>query len=104
MHDISSAFTRWTVTTLARLHGTQNDHPTSGHSHCHGRLPVPAYDRDRVTAGVVHFGVGGFHRTHQAMYLDRLVNNGVALDWGRGGTSSARPIKHWLAPPRDELG
>ena len=36
----------------------------------------------QVTAGIVHFGVGGFHRAHQAMYLDRLMNEGKALDWG----------------------
>jgi mannitol 2-dehydrogenase len=46
------------------------------------RLPVPAYDRDLVTPGCVHFGVGGFHRAHQAMYHDRLMNEGQALDWG----------------------
>jgi mannitol 2-dehydrogenase len=46
------------------------------------RLPVPAYDRRLVTPGVVHLGVGGFHRAHQAMYLDRLMNQGLALDWG----------------------
>jgi mannitol 2-dehydrogenase len=45
-------------------------------------LPVPAYDRRLVTSGVVHFGVGGFHRAHQAMYHDRLMNAGGALDWG----------------------
>ncbi len=47
-----------------------------------GRLPVPAYDRRLVIPGVVHFGVGGFHRAHQAMYHDRLMNAGGALDWG----------------------
>ena len=45
-------------------------------------IPTPEYDRTRVTAGVVHFGVGGFHRAHQAMYHDRLMNAGEALDWG----------------------
>ena len=45
----------------------------------------PAYDRSRVTAGIVHFGVGGFHRAHQAMYLDALMNQGKALDWGLCG-------------------
>jgi len=45
-------------------------------------LPVPAYDRDLVTPGVVHVGLGGFHRAHQAMYHDRLMNKGMALDWG----------------------
>jgi len=45
-------------------------------------VPVPTYDRSKVTTGVVHFGVGGFHRAHQAMYLDRLMNQGKAMDWG----------------------
>ena len=47
-----------------------------------GQLPAPAYDRGLVTPGVVHFGVGGFHRAHQAMYHDRLMNEGMALEWG----------------------
>jgi mannitol 2-dehydrogenase len=47
-----------------------------------GQLPVPSYDRGLVTPGVVHVGVGGFHRAHQAMYHDRLMNQGAALDWG----------------------
>ena len=45
-------------------------------------VAVPSYDRTAVTPGIVHFGVGGFHRAHQAMYLDRLMNDGRALDWG----------------------
>ncbi|TDD58277.1 mannitol dehydrogenase family protein [Kribbella antibiotica] len=45
-------------------------------------IAVPAYDRTAVSPGIVHFGVGGFHRAHQAMYLDSLMNDGKALDWG----------------------
>lgn len=45
-------------------------------------VPVPSYDRSTVSTGIVHFGVGGFHRAHQAMYLDRLMEQGQALDWG----------------------
>ncbi|GMA25390.1 hypothetical protein GCM10025864_31490 [Luteimicrobium album] len=45
-------------------------------------VPTPAYDRTAVSTGIVHFGVGGFHRAHQAMYLDRLMGEGKALDWG----------------------
>ncbi|WP_344978535.1 mannitol dehydrogenase family protein [Streptosporangium fragile] len=44
-------------------------------------VAVPSYDRSRLTVGIVHFGVGGFHRAHQAMYLDRLMNDGRAHDW-----------------------
>lgn len=46
-----------------------------------GALKKPSYDRAALKAGIVHFGVGGFHRAHQAMYLDRLMNDGEALDW-----------------------
>ncbi|RJS93467.1 mannitol dehydrogenase family protein [Salinisphaera sp. Q1T1-3] len=46
------------------------------------RVATPDYDRSQVTTGIVHFGVGGFHRAHQAMYLDALMNDGKALDWG----------------------
>lgn len=44
-------------------------------------LVKPSYDRSALTAGIVHFGVGGFHRAHQAMYLDQLMNAGQAQDW-----------------------
>jgi mannitol 2-dehydrogenase len=46
------------------------------------RLPAPAYDGALVMPRMVHVGVGGFHRAHQAMYHDRLMNQGAALDWG----------------------
>src|SRR3954471_2719777 len=47
-----------------------------------GDVERPAYDRAEVSVGIVHLGVGGFHRAHQAMYLDRLMNAGQALDFG----------------------
>ncbi|MDQ0136378.1 mannitol 2-dehydrogenase [Neorhizobium galegae] len=42
---------------------------------------VPAYDPKGLTAGILHFGVGNFHRAHQAIYLDDLFNTGKAHDW-----------------------
>ena len=47
-----------------------------------GHVAVPGYDRSRVGTGIVHVGVGGFHRAHQAMYADTLMNNGESLGWG----------------------
>jgi mannitol 2-dehydrogenase len=64
------------------------------------RVPVPAYDRDKVIPGVVHVGVGGFHRAHQAMYHDRLLNAGAPLDWGICGVGvmpGDRKMKEVLA-------
>ncbi|MDX5376750.1 MAG: mannitol dehydrogenase family protein [Halomonas sp.] len=46
------------------------------------RVAVPRYDRRALKPGIVHIGVGGFHRAHQAMYLDELMRRGQALDWG----------------------
>ncbi|WP_238420325.1 mannitol dehydrogenase family protein [Gordonia sp. 'Campus'] len=46
-------------------------------------VDTPAFDRAAVTPGIVHFGVGAFHRAHQAMYLDRLLAaDPSANDWG----------------------
>ena len=42
----------------------------------------PTYDRTAASVGIVHFGFGNFHRSHQAMYLDRLMERGEGLDWG----------------------
>ncbi len=41
----------------------------------------PRYDRSQLTAGIVHIGVGNFHRAHQAWYLHRLMQQGLAHDW-----------------------
>ncbi|MCC3275520.1 MULTISPECIES: mannitol dehydrogenase family protein [unclassified Arthrobacter] len=50
-------------------------------SHLPPGVARPGYDRSQLSTGIVHFGVGGFHRAHQAMYLDTLMNQGLALDW-----------------------
>jgi mannitol 2-dehydrogenase len=47
-------------------------------------IAVPGYDRDTVTPGVVHLGVGGFHRSHEAAYLDTLLARGNT-EWGIHG-------------------
>jgi mannitol 2-dehydrogenase len=48
------------------------------------RLAGPTYDRTALTPAIVHLGVGGFHRAHQAAYLDALARQGVT-DWGEIG-------------------
>lgn len=51
-----------------------------------GRLPAevagPTYDRRALTSAIVHMSVGGFHRAHQAVYLDDLLRRGEAPGWG----------------------
>ncbi|MGZ2257222.1 mannitol dehydrogenase family protein [Roseobacter sp. A03A-229] len=50
-----------------------------------GQLPdtvrVPQYDRAALTPGIVHIGLGNFHRAHQAWYLHRLFDAGLCHDW-----------------------
>lgn len=55
---------------------------------CEANLPkirkdvsLPAYDRAALTPGIVHIGVGNFHRAHQAWYLHKLMQSGKAHDW-----------------------
>lgn len=45
------------------------------------RLEVPTYDRSARATGIVHIGVGNFHRAHQAVYLDRLLAEVGASGW-----------------------
>ncbi|KAJ5946748.1 hypothetical protein N7454_003587 [Penicillium verhagenii] len=43
-----------------------------------GEVKVPSYKRGRaVKEGIVHVGVGGFHRAHLAVYVDQLMQNGL---------------------------
>jgi mannitol 2-dehydrogenase len=46
------------------------------------RISVPKYARSSLKPGIVHFGVGNFHRAHLAVYLDDLFNMGLDHDWG----------------------
>lgn len=55
-----------------------------------GKVGLPAYDRSSLSAGIVHIGVGNFHRAHQAIYLDDLFNRGIDHDWAIIG-GSVRP-------------
>jgi mannitol 2-dehydrogenase len=45
-------------------------------------VPGPGYDRASTSTGILHFGFGNFHRSHEAMYLDRLMESGGGLEWG----------------------
>ncbi len=50
-------------------------------AHMRSGIAVPNYKRSDLNAGMVHFGVGNFHRAHQAVYLDDLFNTGADRDW-----------------------
>jgi mannitol 2-dehydrogenase len=41
----------------------------------------PQYDRARLTPGILHIGLGNFHRAHMATYLDDLFALGEGHDW-----------------------
>ena len=48
-------------------------------------VPVPPYDRSALRTGIVHVGMGAFHRAHQALVIDRLLRAGLANDWAITG-------------------
>ncbi|WP_425283844.1 mannitol dehydrogenase family protein [Devosia chinhatensis] len=62
---------------------------------------VPTYDRSAVTPGIVHLGIGAFHRAHMAVYVDDLL--GEDLSWGIVGASLRRPDTKDALEPQDGL-
>ena len=46
-----------------------------------GSAASPRYERTSLSPGILHIGVGNFHRSHQMVYLDRLFDQGRDLDW-----------------------
>ncbi|WP_162652521.1 mannitol dehydrogenase family protein [Lentilitoribacter sp. Alg239-R112] len=62
------------------------------------RLPAdikrPHYDRSAITPGIVHIGLGNFHRAHQSWYLHRLMQTGDAFDWGIVGAGVRAADQH----------
>ncbi|MGP9804999.1 mannitol dehydrogenase family protein [Paracoccus sp. NSM] len=60
----------------------------------------PSYDRARLTPGILHVGVGNFHRAHLAWYLDRLFALGEGHDWaliGAGVRAGDQAMRDRLA-------
>lgn len=58
----------------------------------------PRYDRTVIQSGIVHIGIGNFHRAHQAIYTDDALNSGD-MRWGITGISLRRTdIRDSLAP------
>lgn len=63
---------------------------------------LPQYDRSTQKAGIVHFGIGAFHRAHQAVYTDDTMNAG-ARDWGIIGVSLRSPTVAAQLNPQNGL-
>ncbi len=64
-------------------------------------IAVPRYDRASVTPGIVHLGIGAFHRAHMAVYVDDLL--ATHPDWAIVGASLRRPDTKEALEPQDGL-
>ena len=51
------------------------------------QLSVQDYSKEMIEAGIVHLGVGAFHRAHQAVYIDRLLAHDGQQNWGITGVN-----------------
>jgi len=63
---------------------------TTTRQHIPSTIQVPTYDRIGHAPGVVHLGLGAFHRAHQAMVFDHLLSGGD-MRWGIHGVGMTRP-------------
>lgn len=48
---------------------------------------IPKYNRSNIKTGIVHVGIGGFHRSHEAFYTDQLLHDETVKDWGICGVA-----------------
>ena len=62
----------------------------------------PTYECTARGIGIVHFGIGAFHRAHQAVYTDDAMN-AVGGDWGILGVSLRSPAVAKQMNPQDGL-
>ena len=62
---------------------------------------LPDYDRRGVSPGIVHLGLGAFHRAHQAVYIDGLLAN--EPQWGIVGASLRSAATAAALGPQDGL-
>jgi len=63
----------------------------------------PGYDRSRLRAGIVHLGIGAFHRAHQAPVTDLALAASGDLRWGIVGVSLRSPATRDALAPQDGL-
>ncbi|TIO08207.1 MAG: mannitol dehydrogenase family protein [Mesorhizobium sp.] len=91
-HDLDQ--TRRTMTDRRLSNSTRQALPAS--------VAVPGYDRNRVVPGIVHIGVGAFHRAHQATYVDDCLAAGET-DWGIVGVSLRSADTRDALAPQDGL-
>lgn len=79
---------------MSRLSAAYLSNPPAG-------ISVPNYDRSTVTPGIVHLGIGAFHRAHMAVYVDDLLADDPS--WGIVGASLRRPDTKEALEPQDGL-
>ncbi len=65
-------------------------------------VALPAYDFGAVTPGIVHLGVGAFHRAHQAVMTEAVLASGD-LSWGIVAASLRNPDTRDALGPQDGL-
>ncbi|MEM9590102.1 MAG: mannitol dehydrogenase family protein [Pseudomonadota bacterium] len=71
---------------------------TASLGYVHPGVSVPAYARESVQCGIVHLGVGNFHRAHQAVYCEDVLSHGD-FRWGICGVSlRSSKIRDRLSP------
>ena len=67
-----------------------------------GSVRRPSFDPATVKCGIVHLGIGAFHRAHQAVYTDAAIA-AAGGDWGIVGVSMRKPDVAEALAPQDGL-
>ena len=71
-----------------------------------GRVPEPwrpTPDPRQLSVGIVHLGIGAFHRAHQAVYTQDALATGTGAEWGICGVTQRSPAVAEALLPQDGL-
>lgn len=95
------------LSTATVNHFNQTAPASAASSSVSGKVSFPKYDRSQLTGGILHVGVGNFHRSHQAAYVDALLNTDFEHNktWGiiGAGILSFDAAKREILEPQNWL-
>ena len=67
-------------------------------------LNIPSFKKEECKIGIVHLGVGNFHRAHQALYINNYIEETKDANWGICGINLRKEEREKRREEREKHG